>query len=219
MLGWGAAFAAVLVFVAFSVKVRHARGPMPWERPYIRAAYRHTPPGATHWQALFQPEPFAFITLGLAVVALLLRRPKLALAGTVGSFVAVVAAENVLKPLIDARQRSEFYPWGAPVLHFGSLTFPSGHVTGATACATFVWFLFHRRTPLVILAFVLPVIVGWSMIALGLHYPIDVLGGMILGVLGVSVSIAATTWLLGPDTDPARLTVARPSGRDPAGSS
>lgn len=219
ILGWAAALAAVVVFVAFSAKVWHARGPMEWERPYIRAAYRHTPPGARRWQALFEPEPFAFITIGIAAVALLLHRPRLALAGTVGSVVAVVAAENVLKPFIDARQRSEWYPWTGPVLHLGSLTFPSGHVTGATACATFAWFLFHRRTPLAVLAFALPIVVGWSMIALGLHYPIDVLGGMILGVLGVSVSIAATTWLLGPDAGPARVTAARPSEPDRAGSS
>jgi membrane-associated phospholipid phosphatase len=219
ILGWSAALAAVVIFVAFSARVWHARGPMDWERPYIRAAYRHTPPGARRWQALFEPEPFAFITVGLAVVALLLRRPKLALAGAVGSFVAVVTAENILKPIIDARQRSEWYPWTGPVLHLGSLTFPSGHVTGATACATFGWFLFHRRTPLAALGFALPVVVGWSMIALGLHYPIDVLGGMILGVLGVSASIAATTWLLGPDSARAAVRDARPSGRDPNGSS
>ncbi len=192
---------------------------MEWERPFIRAAYRHEPPGATRWQALFQAEPFAVITIVLAVFALVARRPRLALAGTVGCFAAVIVAENVLKPLIDARQRSEYYGWDGPTLHLGSLTFPSGHVTGATACAMFAWFLFHRRSELAALFFVVPLIVGWSMVALGLHYPVDVMGGLILGMLGVGGSFAATTWILGPDDGFGRPKAAHPPGRGPVGSS
>lgn len=209
----------MLLFVAFSARVWHAQGPMEWERPFIRAAYRHEPPGATRWQALFQAEPFAMITVVLAVFALIARRPRLALAGTVGCFAAVLTAENVLKPLIDARQRSEYYGWDGPTLHLGSLTFPSGHVTGATACAMFAWFLFHRRSEFAALFFVVPLVVGWSMMSLGLHYPIDLLGGLILGLLGVGGSVALTTWILGSDSALVTARAARPSGRDPAGSS
>lgn len=219
ILAWGAALAGVVLFVAFAALVWHARGPMEWERRFIHAAYRYTPPGATRWQALFAPKPFAVITIVLAVIALVERRPKLALAGTIGCFVSVVAAENVLKPFIDARQRSERYYWTGPELHLGSLTFPSGHVTGAMACATFAWLLFHRRTHLVALAFAVPLVVGWSMVALGLHYPIDVLGGLIIGALGVCGTVAATTRVLGSDVALVRATGGRPLGRDPDGNS
>jgi membrane-associated phospholipid phosphatase len=197
---------------------------MHWEIRIMLHLWRHEPPGANTWQSSFKPEPFAIMTFALAAIALIDRKPRLALAGTVGSFVAVFAAEDIIKPIVESRQLPARFYQGDPILHLGSLTFPSGHVTAAAAIATFAWLIFHRRSELVAIVFVLPVVVAWAMISLGLHYPRDALGAFIVGPLVVCVTVALTTRILGRDGVRAnrrrvRATAARPSVPGPDGSS
>ena len=64
----------------------------------------------------------------------------------------------------------------------GSPSFPSGHTLEAFAMATAICLLFSTRKiriPIMIWA----VLVGYSRMVLGVHYPTDVLAGMFLGVL------------------------------------
>jgi undecaprenyl-diphosphatase len=61
--------------------------------------------------------------------------------------------------------------------HSGS--FPSGHATTAFACATVLAVLEPRlRVP----AFLLAAAIAYSRLYLGVHYPLDVLAGALLGV-------------------------------------
>lgn len=59
-------------------------------------------------------------------------------------------------------------------------SFPSGH----TACAFAVGFLLFRRLPKPygILCLILAILIGGSRIYLGVHYPSDVIAGMISGI-------------------------------------
>ena len=58
-------------------------------------------------------------------------------------------------------------------------SFPSGHATTSFACATVLALLLPRlRVPL----FLLAAAVAWSRVYVGVHYPLDVLGGAVLGV-------------------------------------
>lgn len=86
---------------------------------------------------------------------------------------------GVLKDVF-ARPRPDIVPH----LDFvNSLSFPSGHATNAAA----VYFLFAmlvptaRRTRWLIGAAILTIATGWSRIALGVHWPSDVVGGWLLG--------------------------------------
>jgi undecaprenyl-diphosphatase len=59
-------------------------------------------------------------------------------------------------------------------------SFPSGHAATSFACATVLAFALPRYR----LAFlVLAAAIAWSRVYVGVHYPLDVLGGAILGVL------------------------------------
>ncbi len=63
----------------------------------------------------------------------------------------------------------------------GGASFPSGHTTEVFAIATSIALLFRRRSvqiPVLIWA----VMVGYSRMALGVHYPSDVLGGIFIGI-------------------------------------
>ncbi len=60
--------------------------------------------------------------------------------------------------------------------------FPSGHTQGATTFYTSIALTFKKR-PLMILAILLSLLVAISRLYLGVHWPIDVIGGFTLGIL------------------------------------
>ncbi|MBI3872025.1 MAG: phosphatase PAP2 family protein [candidate division Zixibacteria bacterium] len=59
-----------------------------------------------------------------------------------------------------------------------TLSFPSGHATGTMAAAVFIGSFYRRGLwPLLALSF----LISYSRIYLGIHYPLDVVGGWVLG--------------------------------------
>ena len=80
-------------------------------------------------------------------------------------------------------------------------SFPSGHTTTAFALAFVIGFLSRRWLwPMLAVA----AVVGVSRVAVGAHYPTDVLGGLVVGTLGayaVRNFFAARGWLFQPRPD------------------
>jgi undecaprenyl-diphosphatase len=103
-------------------------------------------------------------------------------------FVAVLCADIAadllsygMRDWIDRRRPPLVYPEPKPLVHVPhSGAFPSGHSATAFACATVLaWY--DRR--LAVPAFVLAAAIAWSRVYVGVHWPLDVLGGAVLGVL------------------------------------
>ncbi|MEO6303455.1 MAG: phosphatase PAP2 family protein [Bacteroidia bacterium] len=65
--------------------------------------------------------------------------------------------------------------------HPSTFSFPSGHTTCAFATAT-AMSLSYKKWYVTIPSFAYAGLVGYSRIRLGVHYPSDVLGGIILGI-------------------------------------
>jgi undecaprenyl-diphosphatase len=69
-----------------------------------------------------------------------------------------------------------------------SPSFPSSHATTMAALATLTIWRFRRQTRWAWLVLLLPLSVGYSRIYIGVHYPLDVLGGWALGFTVAALS-------------------------------
>lgn len=157
------------------------------------------------WRSLalatdFLGEPVGAATLVAATVTgcLLLRCPRAAVLVVAGAGMAV-GTTTLLKSLV-----------GRTIHGDGNLSYPSGHTAFLTAFALTVALLATRRlglgrtagTALVLAAaLVAGAAMGWAQVALGAHYPTDVLGGWCTAL----AVVPATAWLVDrvADTRPA----------------
>ncbi len=115
-----------------------------------------------------------------AAIAISWRRPEI-FVWTLVADAAAVLVSSVLHVAIP-RSRPRVDPLVAvPQSH----SFPSGHAVSSFACATVIAaFVPQGRVPLYALA----VLVAWSRVYVGVHYPLDVLAGAVFGVaLGLCV--------------------------------
>ena len=68
-------------------------------------------------------------------------------------------------------------------------SFPSGHTSAAFAVAMSLLTLFPEKKVIIIIAYFGALAVGYSRMALGVHYPSDVLGGAIIGNVATFICI------------------------------
>jgi undecaprenyl-diphosphatase len=122
-------------------------------------------------------------------IALAQRRPMLLVRVVLADGVAQLLSYG-LKQAIGRDRPSTAYAEPRPLVrapHDGS--FPSGHAATSFACATTLALAFPRYAWGF---YVLAAAIAWSRVYVGVHYPLDVLGGAVLGVL---VAIALRTLL------------------------
>ncbi|MGI5977804.1 MAG: phosphatase PAP2 family protein [Candidatus Limivicinus sp.] len=114
-----------------------------------------------------------------------------------GIIIGALITNCVLKVLIArprpyADENSVFYPlWQMMGQHTESdKSFPSGHTTAAFACMTPVFLVGNKRYSWT--AFIFAFLMGLSRIYLVVHFPSDVLGGLIVGIVaGILGTLAA----------------------------
>ncbi len=113
-------------------------------------------------------------------LAVLWRRPWIFVA-VVGVDVAADLLAYGMRDWIGRRRPPLVYPEPKPLAHVPhSGAFPSGHAATAFACATVLaWWDRRFAVP----AFVLAAAIALSRVYVGVHWPLDVLGGAVLGVL------------------------------------
>ena len=115
-----------------------------------------------------------------ALLALLWRRPWLLALVLASDLVAQLLSFGT-RDAINRRRPPLVYPEPKPLVHVPhSGSFPSGHATAAFACATVIaWWAPRFAFP----AFVLAAAIAWSRVYVGVHWPLDILGGAALGFL------------------------------------
>jgi len=96
--------------------------------------------------------------------------------------IIAAAISLALKTFIIRERPFNTYPDIEKLSEAGSSSFPSGHALEAFAIAVAFSLLIPKRK-YVIPVFIWAFLVAYSRIALGVHYPSDVLSGMIIGSL------------------------------------
>ncbi len=141
----------------------------------------------------------------LAVLFMVFRRGKSVFLVIVLAFCAVgladVVASGILKPLVQ-RVRPCFALDHVRLLisQPRSYSFASSHAANSAAVATVVWIFFHRgefvEKLFTIIMVVYALAISWSRVYVGVHYPGDVIAGMMIGVCSAMLVYLLFSWVL-----------------------
>lgn len=107
-----------------------------------------------------------------------LKRKSLYLSASV---VTAVVITNILKYTINRPRPFETYSFIEKVTSGGSPSFPSGHTSDAFVIATAISLAWPKRF-IVIPSYLWAMTIAYSRMGLGVHYPIDVLAGTLIGI-------------------------------------
>jgi membrane-associated phospholipid phosphatase len=120
----------------------------------------------------------------LSIAFLLLRRWKRPFDDVA---LLVIAAGSALLPIVTKVIVARPRPTVGALTHLTSLSFPSEHTTQAAAVYLTIAIMLstglHRgwRELVIVIAVVIALAVAWSRVYLGVHYPTDVIAGLLLG--------------------------------------
>ncbi len=134
----------------------------------------------------FISEAATFVSIGAVLAVLLLAWGKKSKPMLHNFFIMAIALLisalmiQVLKEVFDRERPFITFPFIEKLSPGGGGSFPSGHSMEAFAMAMAISLLF-RRPWLIITAYLWASLVAYSRLALGVHYPGDVLGGIIVG--------------------------------------
>jgi membrane-associated phospholipid phosphatase len=138
---------------------------------------------AHHVVSLINVDHYAIWVAALIVITLLRGRPRAAFAAGV-IILGANASTELLKHVLAAPRPG----WLVP-----PASWPSGHSTAAMALALAAVLCApaRLRPAIAALGAVLAVAVGWSVVATGMHYPSDVLGGFLMASTWALATVAA----------------------------
>lgn len=137
----------------------------------------------------------AVVAIVLVVSVFVLWRGR-AWAHAIGLIVALggsIVVSTLLKNILQFQRPDE-------VLHAvveNGYSFPSNHATAAMALYGFLtWYVWEKypqwRTPATLVFGLLIFLIGFSRLYLGVHFPIDVIGGYLLGIIFVWIGARVT---------------------------
>jgi undecaprenyl-diphosphatase len=139
----------------------------------------------------------------LAIIFIVIRKGKQALPVILLAFAAIgiadYAASGILKPLVQ-RVRPCFALDHCRLIvnQVRSYSFASSHAANSAAAAAMTYIFFHRG-PLVERLFawlmvLCALLIGYSRVYVGVHYPGDVLAGMVIGILSSLMLYGICSW-------------------------
>ncbi len=132
----------------------------------------------------------------IAVAVLLIAyRPtrKAGMAAMLGLVINLLIVNVWLKNMVD-RTRPYYVVEGLNCLlppQWDS-SFPSGHTSHAFVMVVVIWSTLKRKYG--VIALVMAILIAFSRLYLGVHYPSDVLAGVVIGILSGLASVIIVKW-------------------------
>ncbi len=148
----------------------------------------HLTPALNTVAHLADPRPYALVGLALAVIALLRRRPRVAVAIPL-IFVATGATTESLKHLLATQRFDEWLGHS----QIAAASWPSGHSTAAMTMALCAVIAAPPRLRPTVAAIggAFAVAVAYAILTLGWHFPSDVFGGYLVAATYVLLAVSA----------------------------
>jgi len=147
-------------------------------------------PLISHVAHLADPGPYAFLGLSLALIAAVRGRGEVALA-IVALLLVTGATTHFLKPLLAHPRYAAWLEDG----QVASASWPSGHATASmTLALCAVMAVPAKARPMAAaLGALFAIAVSYSILALGWHFPSDVIGGFLVATMWTLVAVAVLT--------------------------
>jgi membrane-associated phospholipid phosphatase len=209
--------AGTVAFLLVALAVNHSSG-LVFDAA-IATAVQGLPIPVGTWEAITALGGPTLVIVGTVGVIGLLGSGRIRLALTVAAI--LIGASLFTDHVKDVVERPR--PPGEPLVAAAGYSFPSGHALNSTVTYGLLALVAVRsRLPLalrrlaVAVGVIVPVIVGLSRVALGVHYPSDVIAGWLAGLAFVALGAVLITWsgALERDHWPGRAARADPaSGR------
>ena len=154
---------------------------------------------------LADPFYFAVVAVGLSVW-LIMKKDTYDAALFLASLIVAVLSLTVLKNYLQVtRPVSDIY-------RVSGWSFPSGHATLSTSFFFLLSYIFYKKMKtergkviLIISSFAGVILVSFSRLYLGAHWALDILAGIALGLMSVSLTVLMFNLLLGENRSIRRL--------------
>ena len=98
----------------------------------------------------------------------------------------LILCNKLLKPLLDRTRPYYVLDYEPLIPPVGDASFPSGHTAVSFAAATAIYAINKKWG---IAAYAFAVLMGFSRLYLGVHFPLDVLGGAVVGTVAAKIVI------------------------------
>lgn len=124
------------------------------------------------------------------------RQRAIAIAGFLFSFLAAFGLTRLIKATIQRLRPNNVESLQDVIRVLQEPThysFVSGHTSTSMAIATFMVLLLQDRSKWIYLVYIWPALFAYSRIYVGVHYPSDIIAGVILGIACASIGYIITT--------------------------
>lgn len=105
------------------------------------------------------------------------------------ALVTATVVNIVIKMIVQAPRPFEEYPHIIPLFEQDGYSFPSGHTMSLLVVWGYMAYAV-RKTWLTVLTVLLVLLMGWSRVYGGVHYPADILGAIVFGLITLGLYIA-----------------------------